>query len=635
MSYLENYNTPVGLASWNIRAPNDLRPLYWDSPYFTLYESYANDSRDRIYGNYSMSYNINANLEVVGKIHLDTYSMTVEDRTASGGLDLDRYSTINRAKREVNYEFGVNYRQDFDDISVSGFAGGNIRQDRYNSVSVATSGGLNTPNFFNIAASVDRPTVGNTTTNQDVRSLFSTLTLGYADMVYLEGSVRNDWSSTLPQDENSYLYYGVSASLVFTEISALKNQDFLSFGKIRASLAQVGDDIAPYSISSTYNVGTPYGSMPTQSVPNTLNNPNIVAAINTDYEVGMDLRFLQGKVRLDAAYYISKREDEILNLSVSGASGYGQATINAGEFTTTGLEAALGLTAIQTTDLNVDFTVNWATSHSVVDKLADGLTVREIEDAYFGVSLYAKEGEEWGLLAAENAYGFVYDDDGNKLIAPSGFYTRELNAEMGYILPDWTGGFRTDVSYKNFTFGAFIDFQKGGQFYSISKMFGAYSGLTNETVGNNVLGNPLRDPVYDSDGNEVTIIALSDAGSNSGGVLVEGVDETTGEPRQSLMEAVSYFGNVYGIKDAWIYDASYVKLRELSVTYNLPGSMLSNLPLRRASVSLNAKNLWLIYAQEDGTDPSTVQNGTTGFSFWEGGGLPGTRSVGFSVNLGF
>ena len=641
MDYLKNYQTANGNASWNIRSATDLRPLYWDSPYFTVYENYGNDQRDRVYGNYALTYNINSNVSVTGKIHLDTYSFVTESRIATGGLELDDYSIQERTSREVNYEAGVNYAEDFGQISVVGFLGGNIRQNRYYSLFNSTEGGLSSPNFFNIAGSVDRPATTSFKRQLDVRSLFGTVALGYNDIVYLEATARNDWSSTLPSNDNSYLYYGLSTSLVFSELSFFSTQDVLSFGKIRASIAQVGNTIDPYSIASTYVSGTAYGSFPTQSVPNTLNNPTITAAISTDYEAGIDMRFLDGRIRTDVAYYISQAENEILDLQVSGASGYSQATINAGEFLTRGLETQLGVTAVQSRDVNVDFTLNLATSYSEVVKLADELKNREIEDAYFGVSLYAREGQEWGLLQGEGGYGFVYHENGERIVGANGFWARELDAEFGHILPDWTGGFRTDVSYKNFNFGAFLDFQKGGQFYSISKMFNAYSGLGAETVGNNSLGNPLRDPLVDAngsttdaDGDDYVSLPVSGAGSNSGGVLVSGVDEN-GNPVEYLYDAVSYYANMFSLKENWIYDASYIKLREVSVTYNFPKTMLSDLPIQRASLSFNVKNALLLYSSVDGIDPTTVQNGATGFSFWEGGGLPATRSFGFNVNIGF
>lgn len=190
------------------------------------------------------------------------------------------------------------------------------------------------------------------------------------------------------------------------------------------------------------------------------------------------------------------------------------------------------------------------------------------------------------------------------------------------------------MNYKNFSLGAFIEFQKGGQFYSISRMFGAYSGLVEETVGNNTLGNPQRDPVLDSGGNEVVSIPLDQAASNSGGKLLEGVD-ANGNDVAYLVNSVSYWGNMFYNKEEWLEDASYVKLRELELTYNLSASTLERLPINRASVSLVAMNPLLIYSSVDGVDPSAIQNNATGFGFWEGGTLPGTRSFGFNVNIGF
>lgn len=165
-------------------------------------------------------------------------------------------------------------------------------------------------------------------------------------------------------------------------------------------------------------------------------------------------------------------------------------------------------------------------------------------------------------------------------------------------------------------------------------MFNAYSGLGSGTVGDNTLGNPLRDPVLDSNGNEVTSVALSNAASNSGGVLVEGVD-SNGNPVAYLTEAQTHYARMFGVKENWLYDASYIKLREVNLNYNLPQDLLSKVSIKRASVGVSVYNALLIYSSVDGIDPSAIQNGTTGFSFWEGGGLPGTRSVSFNLNLSF
>ena len=636
MDYLAQYQQDDGtFMSWNIRSPSNLRPLYWNSPFFSIYENVPTDDRDRIYGNYTLTYNVNPHLELTGKIHADTYDFVREDRIASGGLEEDWYSVNQRTRREMNFEFGARYERDItEDISFSGLFGANLRKENLSTVNQSTVGGLSTPNLFNIAASVDRPNVSNFKYEKEVRSIYGTSTFGYKDMVYLDATLRNDWSSTLPEDNNSYLYYGFSGSLVFTELSPFQDLDFLTFGKLRASIAQVGEDVSPYRVFQTYNVSTPYSGNPALTVPNTLNNSELKAAISTDYEAGIDMRFLQGRLRTDINYYNSVREDEILQLQVPAASGYEQVIVNAGEFETKGWEVQLGGSAIQRSDLLVDLKLNWATSTSKVIELAEGLTSRELEDAYFGVDLFAREGQEWGTIVTEGGYGgYKTDANGNRIVS-DGLYVLERDKELGSILPDWTGGFRADVSYKNFTLGAFIDFQKGGQFYSLTKMFNAYSGLGDMTVGNNALGNSLRDPVRNSSGDVVTFVERQNAASNSGGVLVSGVDEN-GNPTEYLTEAQYFFGNQFFNKEAWLFDASYIKLREIKLTYNLPADLIDRLPVRRASVSVDAQNLLLIYATTSGVDPSAIQNGTAGFSFWEGAGLPGTRSIGLNVNLSF
>lgn len=636
MSKLRHYRADDGtVMSWNLRSPTDVRPLYFDSPYFSIYENVQSDDRDRIYGNYNLSYNLNDNIELQGKIHLDTYSFNAQDRIATGGLEQDWYYVAQRSRREVNFEGGANYAYDFDNFSLSGYLGGNVMTIDYNSVIQQTEGGLSVPNFFNIDASIDRPNVSNFNEKKQVNSLFGTATIGYRDLIYVDASLRNDWSSALPADNNSYLYYGFSGSLVFTEFDIFANQNALTFGKLRASIAQVGNDLDAYRIVQTYNSGTPYGSNPTQTVPNELANPNLKPAISSDYEFGTELRFFNGRLRTDINYYHSVRENEILSLQVPGSSGYSTSLINAGKFTTTGWELALGSTIVQRGDFNVEVDLNWATSKGIVDELADGINTRLLENASFGIQLYATVGEEWGNAVTSGAYGgYLLHENGEKIVNPNGTYALEYNKDLGNILPDWNGGFNLGVNYKNFSLGTFVEFQKGGKFYSITNMFAAYTGQTMETVGNNSLGNPLRDPVMNSSGEVLSVVPLADAAANSGGVLLEGVDENGNEVAY-LRAANLYFPEQFYNKEEWLEDASYIKLREVRLTYHIPGTALEALPLSRASVSLDLRNPLLLYSNTSGVDPSAIQNNANGFGFWEGGGLPGTRAIGFNVNLAF
>lgn len=636
MEKLKQYRTSSGLiASWNIRSHTDTRPLYWDSPYFTVMENVATDDRNRVFGNYGLTYQVTPELEVTGKIHLDSYDMVTTDRVATGGLEQDYFGTNQYTQRHLNYEISGRYLKYFDNFSFDAFAGGNLRHERYNRTSANTVGGLSTANYFNIAASIDRPNVSNYFSEKKVTSLYGTASLGWNEMLFLDGSLRNDWSSTLPENDNSYLYYGLSTSFVFTELALFRDQDFLSFGKLRASIAQVGDDIGPYQIYQTFSNATPYGSKPGQTVPNTLINSALRPAISSDYEFGVDLRFLSGRLRADINYYNSVRKDEILSLTVPGSSGYSTAIVNAGKFTTDGWELSLSGTPVDRGGFFVDMGINFATANPVVNELAEGLTARQLEAAYFGLALFAKEGQKWGTLTTTGGYGgFLYHENGGKIVGASGLYERQTNVDLGNILPDFTGGFNFDMNYKNFSLSAFLDFQKGGQFYSISKMFNAYSGLGKETVGNNPLGNPIRNPIVNKSGQEVDFVKFDDAAPTSGGVLVEGVD-ANGNPVKYLTDALSHFGNLFYIKEAWLFDASYIKLREVKLTWNVPNNMLSKTPVKRAAFSIDLSNPLLLYASTSGVDPSTIQNGTAGFSFWEGGTLPGTRSIGFNINLGF
>ncbi|HKK44960.1 MAG TPA: SusC/RagA family TonB-linked outer membrane protein [Balneolaceae bacterium] len=641
MSKLRQYQLPDGTYdTWNIISPSNPNPLYWNNPYFDVYQNVPHEDRDRFYGTYSLTYELTPNLQVAGKIHGDVYKFKTDDRVASGGLNQDWYATTNRDRREMNYEGSIQYQRDFNDWSVKGFLGGNYRDQTYNRVSQSTVGGLSVPNLYNISASSDRPNVSGYTQNKKVESVYGTVNLGYQDMVYADVTLRNDWSSALPQNNNSYLYYGFSGSFVFTELPIFQKQNILSFGKLRASYSQVGNDLSPYQIASTYNVQTPRGSNPALAVPNTRPNPNLKAAIKTDTELGLDLRFLKGRFRVDGTWYQSVSKNEILNLQVSPASGYSQALINAGKFTKKGVELQVNGTPVQNKDWNLDLTLNWSkTLSNKVNALDPRLTSRLLEKpTYFiggsVIGLYAREGETWGKIIAPG-YKRV---NGQPEVASSGYFkgtfAEDPTVDHGTILPDWNGGFRANLSYKNFSFTAFLDFQKGGKFYSLTKLWNNYSGLGAETVGSNPLGNPIRDDVVDANGNVVSSVEMQNAGSNSGGVYVKGVDANGNAVEYLTNPKVYYLAQFYN-KEQYIYDASYIKLRTVKLTYSLPTSLIAKTPLSGIDVSLFANDPLLIYATKMDLDPSIIQNHGNGFGWWEGGTVPGTRTFGATVNLTF
>ena len=629
---LRDYRGEDGsIYSWNMRATDDQRPLYWDSPFFTLYENVSEDERNRLFGNFSLRYQHSEDLTFDGTIRTDMYDFVIEDRLGSGGLETDFYSMQKISLREMNYEGRATYTKGFSGFNLRGVLGGNYMEKNTSDSYSGTSGGLSLPGFYNLDASVDRPTVNTSTSKRAINSVFGQVALDYGGFLYSDFSLRNDVSSTLPESNNAYTYYSLSNSLVFTELVSLP---FVSFGKLRASVAQVGSDTDPYSVGLTYSVGTPYGSSASLAVPNTLPNPNLKPSISTDTEFGLELAMLDNRLRFDVASYTSIKEDEIIDLSVPGASGYTTTLVNAGKFTTTGTEIQVSGTPISTDDLTLDLALNWAASESMVNELAEGMDARSLFRAYWGTYLYANVGEEWGIIQGT---GYKKHENGERLVDPTtGNYLYETNMEFGSVLPDNTGGFRVDARYKNFEMGAFFDFQNGGQFYSLTRQWGLYSGMTSNTVGNNSLGNPIRDQVMHADSGAVGFTLYSEAASNSGGVLIEGVDEN-GAAVSYLLDAVSWAANSYYKRsEENLVDASYLRFREFRLGYNVPSSMLESVPFVAANIGLSVRNVAMLSSAEKGIDPTTASNGHgDGFSYWEGGVLPSTRAVSLSVKLTF
>jgi TonB-linked SusC/RagA family outer membrane protein len=620
MDRLRDYKNPDGtFRSWNIRSATNLRPLYWDSPFFSVYENYPTDSRDRYYGNISLSYEIVEGLTAAAFFRRDSYSQRIETRTATGGLDQDGYGETVINGVEDNYEFIAQYNKNFGDFTLDANFGANIRVNDYRSNSMSTVGGLNAPNLFNIKASIDRPSVSSFMSEKVVRSLYGGATLGYKSFAYLGFTVRNDWSSALPIDNNSYLYPSVTGSFVFSE---LMNSGVLSFGKLRASFAQVGSDIGAYNTNFTYGAGTPFGNFPSFGLPNTLINQDLKPALSSSYEGGVELKFFNNKIGIDFTAYRTDAVDQIITIAVPGSSGFSSAIINAGKIRSEGLELALTATVVETSDMSWDLTLNGARNNSQVLELADGLTNQRLDSwGWGGLSINAPVGGEWGTFRGRGFSTYECNgcaQEGEKIITEAGRYVWENNKELGGVLPDLTGGLRSMFSYKGLTLGAFLEFQVGGQFHSVTRMFNAYSGLGLETVGTNDKGNPIRDEV-----------------AAGGGVKVEGV-LADGTPHTAYVDAQTYFSNnLFALNENWIYDASYLKLRELSLGYSIPKRVLGDLPIQNASISLIARNLWLIHANVDGIDPSEISPGSNGYVFQENGILPGVRSIGLNLKVGF
>jgi len=526
---------------------------------------------------------------------------------------------------ENNYEFLLQYNKNItESIALNVNAGANIRHNQYHRNYGKTTGGLSVPDFYNLGASVGRPEITDYFSQKQVNSLYATASLSYKDMLYVDGSIRNDWFSTLPTANNSVLYPAISTSFVFNELLGV---DAINFGKFRANWGSTGNDTDPYRLANNYSIDTPYGNLPSFFTPNSINNPNLKPETTQEMEFGLEMRFLNGRAGFDAAYYDRKTFDQIVPINISGASGYTSAWINAGLMRNYGIEISLTGSPVKTASgFNWDVTLNWSRNRNEVVELAAGLD--NIIIGSYGPSVNARVGLPYGTFVTDGIqYYQAKDAEGNPIDNPNNgkpvidtktnLYVRQNNKVYGSYLPNWIGGITNSFSYKGFRVSALIDFQNGGLVYSLSNRFGTYSGLLAATVGTNDKGNPIRDEV-----------------SAGGGIKLEGVD-ANGNPVAVYANTHDHFQSLNSRRgDSFLYDASYVKFRELSVSYSLPKRLLDKTPFAGVTVSFVGRNLWLMYRNAPNIDPEATlaASNIQGFEMSQ---IPSTRSLGFNIGIKF
>lgn len=622
--------------SWNIRSTTDPSPQYWDSPFFETENNTKNQIKDATYGNFGLNYEATENVTLNVELRRTVNTFRDNSRVGFGGLN--QTSFYEREITDSSYEFfaAATYNNDLtDDLDLTTTIGTEIRQDKYRRITSQTVGGLTIPGVFTIASSKDRPSYVAYNEEQRNNGLFATASLGYKDMLYFDGSVRGDWNSNAYSEENRVLTYGASGSFLF---SKLIESDALSFGKLRIGYAEAPDFPRFGSTTQTYQLGSNYnGTVPFYNNTNQA-NPTIQGGVRTEFELGTELQFFKNRLGFDFTYFNRKDENLGIDVPLSPASGYFGAAVNSGKFSSNGLELAISGTPILNDDFSWNIGLNFATLKRTTDELyVDPETGEPIDNeildtTWRGLTIQSRVGEEYGAIYGRK---INRDDSGNMLLDNQGRITFTQNEYLGNLLPDFTGGFTNTIRYKNFSLSANVDFQSGGKFFSVTQMFGNYSGLLATTVGNNELGNPVRNDVIGSAGS-ASVVNANDVQSNSGGVLVSGVDSTSGSPVSYYVESSTYWGSLFALHEKWIYDASYVKLRQLSIGYDLPSNVFENTFIESISLNAFANNLWLIYSSVDGIDPSEIENtSANGLRWEEGGQLPSSRTFGLNVKVKF
>ena len=599
------YKYPDGTqATWNRNAVDDPTPAYHNNQYWSRYMNYENDTRNRIYGNVGLSYQIIPQLKAQYKVNVDFFVDKQYERNAVGSQELSRYSEISRQQYEINHEFMLMYNQTFGDYSLTANLGANIMKNHYEYVMGETQGGIAIPEFYNLANSLTQAASYNYRRDKSINSLFGDITIGWKNMLYLEGTIRGDKSSTLPKGNNTYVYPSLTGSWIFSEL--LKNQaDWLSFGKLRVGYAQVGNDTEPYQLYNTYSQYTNIDSTtPGYRLPNTMQNPDLKPERTTSWEFGLEMSFLKNRLGFDITYYRTNTKDEILPLSVSGTTGYLYKYVNSGEIENKGWEFGFHATPIKTHDFEWNTNLTISTNKNKVKSLAEGVDYYRITNAPFLAEIGAMVGEEYGVIMGKN---YVYDDNGNKLVDENGLYiASDGNEVIGHIFPDFTGGWVNSFRYKNLDLSFQFDFSKGGQFFSTTYLWGMYCGMFEETAANNVRETGIVSKGYTLDG----------------------------QPNTTVVAARDYYENFYsGPAAQSILKSDYLKLREVSIGYTF--DLKPQYFVKSLRLSAYGRNLGVWGPDTKHFDPEMIVTGSGNIQGVEGGATPMVSTYGFTVNMKF
>ncbi|MBC7904842.1 MAG: SusC/RagA family TonB-linked outer membrane protein [Gemmatimonadaceae bacterium] len=608
--------------SWNIKAgdPYALTPNFWDNPYWVVYKNYETDTRNRYFGNTNLNYVVADWLTITGRIALDSYNEIIEERRAVGSTNTASYSRFNRSYRETNIDLLATINKDLTtELALKGLLGTNIRKQNTSYIRARTNGGLIVPEVYALSNSLNAPlTPEEFEGKREVQGVFGGATLIWRNMITLDATMRRDVSSTLPKGNNVYYYPSVSGGFTFSEL--LPSLTWLSYGKLRANYAQVGADAPLYTVRDVYGVVNPFGSNPQSAVTGlnnnyTKNNPDLKPELTRSMEAGIELAFLKNRIGLDVTYYKTKTINQILPVEVSTATGYDAKYLNAGSMENKGIEVSLNGSPVRSKDFTWNVTVNWSKNDNRVVELFEGAENLLLGNFQVG-TINATVGQPYGTIRGSD---YIYTK-GQKTVSATGRYLRTSNANIviGNVNPDWMGGINNSFKYKNLSLSFLIDVKHGGDVLSLDMYYGLSQGMYPETAGLNDLGKPSRAPL-----------------AEGGGIILPGVDATGKANTIRVVNGYGTYGDYRNPAKGFVYDASYVKLREVVMNYSLPSTFVSKLKaFKGIDLSLVGRNLWIIHKNLPYSDPEDSL-GAGNIQGYQAGAYPTVRTLTFNVKLKF
>jgi TonB-linked SusC/RagA family outer membrane protein len=591
-------------------------PNFFDNPSWVRENYLQEDVRNRVFGNANLSYAITDKLSFTTQFGTDFFQFSSREGIPLRSTSASSYSETERRFQETNIEARLNYSTDInDDLTFSGFVGVNRMRNFQKRTTISTAGGIVVDRFFNIANSAIDPTASTFESVKGINSIFGSASFGFKDMLFLDLSARNDWSSALPEKNNSYFYPSASVSFALSELESIKESGVINFAKIRASVAQAGNDGSAYRIADVYNPINPtFNGNTLYNVPNAQQNPDLVNELTTEVEFGFLVKLLQNRLSIDAAYYSRTTDDQIFPVPVSASTGYTSRLLNAGTMKNSGLELQINGTPIKTEDFSWDLGLNLTSQNNeVVELLKDenGETLVESigQGATWAADLRIQEGLPYMALFGQD---FVYNDNGEKLVNADGTYQfTDDRVYLGSAIADWTGGFSTAFNYKNFTLSALFDFQVGGIIHSTSLQWSKYSGMHPETVSYNGVADVRTD-----------------------GLLLPGVKENGEANDVRIADVQTYYSNTFRVAAPNVYDASFIKFRDIRLSYSVPSKILDKTFLTSLSLSAFGRNLGIIYSEVPFIDPQVVTSAGNQQGL-ENAQIPATSSFGFNLSAKF
>lgn len=605
LSDLEDYqNDDLSVRSYQDGAGN---------PYWVVNHDRKEDQRTRLLGFFKANYKFNENLSAFARIGGDFTTFKLEDVNQYGHWFYGggRLTFSEEKSQEINADFLVTYNKRFDNFGLTLNAGGNMR-NLQKSRWLIRGNQFKVPTFAQVSSLTNVTPIYDPVQEKRVNSFYGSAQFSYADIIFLDITGRNDWSSTLPSANRSYFYPSASLSFLVSELID-PDQRFFNMLKVRGSWAQVGNDTDPYQLANTFEVegaSDSYNGLTIAKRDPTEYDVDLVPEEISTIEFGLEWKMFNNRFYGDFTYYDITSNNLIWKIDTDGFMGFTKKNINVGELNNKGIELLIGGTPIATSDLTWDVSLNFAHNENTLVELIDDVDYYTFSTTNGNrVSVRAQVGGGFGDI-----YGTSYlrDPEGNVVVNDAGIpIVSSDQTVLGNYQPDWTGGLNNTLQYKDFAFNFLIDARIGGEIYSGTDAALDASGVSTRSLD------------YRESG--ITLDAVENTGTEENPNYVTNTHAITGQ---------QYFNNLSGEVSNYIYDQTNIRLREASLVYRLPQSILSKTPLRSASIGIVGRNLFFLYKKMDNFDPESSYSTTSfaqGVMFYN---MPTARSIGFTVNIG-